>query len=567
LHYAPSGTVTPEEPLGEPKAYYKFEERKGPVCVDSSGNGYDMSIHQLNEGHYGEAGPLVAEDRQWGKPCRDESEEALVPEWPSDEGLIAYWAFEDGSGTTPEDSSGNGHAGVFDGNPSWDTGMIGGGLTFDGDDSVEIPDFNEPNEPNLTGEFSFALWVNRTKEEDWQYLIQQGEWNEGVQLRTGWANYGFSSGESSVDTQAWYVPAGRNLLGEWTHIAGVRQADGIARLYINGHLMDSNSIEPYSGAGSPFQIGSDFVGTIDEVRVYNKALTHQNILALANEGSDPNNLRFDIWDPVQLDGGCFAPYVEWNGTDPNIIYGMVPTEVLDGIEKSISISMWLNGNPEEKGHNAYSDNIFSATYNGGKSETFRTQMTMAPFQKEGEGWLNYGEKGGVYWSIAGLRIQSIEWEYIGEGDYSTDPNDWVPIPPDDANLQPIQAYQGMWSHYTFVKDAAAGIQRIYLNGSCIAASNDAFDNIAICDDFVIGASPGRWGLVSYHGKMDELRIYDYALTQGNALWLANQGPYHADELPAYSPSVSPADLNGDEDIDFVDFARLAEHWLETILFP
>ncbi len=52
----------------------------------------------------------------------------------ADPDLAAYWKFDDGSGTTAFDSSGNGNDGVFVGDPKWVTGKLGGALEFDGDD-------------------------------------------------------------------------------------------------------------------------------------------------------------------------------------------------------------------------------------------------------------------------------------------------------------------------------------------------------------------------------------------------------------------------------------------------
>lgn len=57
----------------------------------------------------------------------------------ADPNLVAWWTFDDMSGTTAADSSGNGHTGTLNGNPQWVTGYFGGALRFDGSgDYVEI---------------------------------------------------------------------------------------------------------------------------------------------------------------------------------------------------------------------------------------------------------------------------------------------------------------------------------------------------------------------------------------------------------------------------------------------
>ncbi len=50
-----------------------------------------------------------------------------------DSGLVGWWTFNDGSGGTAADASGNGNNGTVDG-ASWTTGQLGGALSFDGAD-------------------------------------------------------------------------------------------------------------------------------------------------------------------------------------------------------------------------------------------------------------------------------------------------------------------------------------------------------------------------------------------------------------------------------------------------
>src|SRR3989338_1965645 len=55
-------------------------------------------------------------------------------------GLVGYWTFDEGAGTTANDSSGNNNTGTLTNGPTWTTGKIGQALNFDGsDDYVKIP--------------------------------------------------------------------------------------------------------------------------------------------------------------------------------------------------------------------------------------------------------------------------------------------------------------------------------------------------------------------------------------------------------------------------------------------
>ncbi|MBN2594996.1 MAG: hypothetical protein JXA81_15935, partial [Sedimentisphaerales bacterium] len=73
------------------------------------------------------------------------------------DGLIGWWMFDEGTGTTAADSSGAGHDGFFvDSTPEWVPGMYGTALEFDGTDKVEIPDHADFH---FTNAMSVALWM------------------------------------------------------------------------------------------------------------------------------------------------------------------------------------------------------------------------------------------------------------------------------------------------------------------------------------------------------------------------------------------------------------------------
>ncbi len=60
---------------------------------------------------------------------------------PAEDGLVAYWSFDEGTGKTAADATGNGHDGEFKGAPKWVAGKFGTALEFDGvDDHVAVAD-------------------------------------------------------------------------------------------------------------------------------------------------------------------------------------------------------------------------------------------------------------------------------------------------------------------------------------------------------------------------------------------------------------------------------------------
>jgi len=79
----------------------------------------------------------------------------------SEEGLTAYWKFDEGVGDVAYDSSGNGNHGTIYG-ASWTDGKFGKALFFDGDDLVQVEDSNALDGFN---EISIEAWVKPLLEE------------------------------------------------------------------------------------------------------------------------------------------------------------------------------------------------------------------------------------------------------------------------------------------------------------------------------------------------------------------------------------------------------------------
>ena len=117
---------------------------------------------------------------------------------------------------------------------------------------------------------------------------------------------------------------------------------------------------------------------------------------------------------------------------------------------------------------------------------------------------------------------------------------------------------GRWNHWAFTKDSEAGVMQIFLNGLLYDSRTDSHSPISGITSFEIGS--GWYG--GYDGLIDDFHIYDYALTQPEIAHAATNGTGIFDQT-----LMTPADLNGDNKIDFADFAVLADHWLENQIWP
>jgi hypothetical protein len=200
----------------------------------------------------------------------------------------AYWKFDEGSGAIASDSSGSGNDGMING-ATWETinCKAGSCLRFDGiDDYVLV---TESDSLNIDGDMTIEAWVYATGwsgqypgiiSKYWPsgYLlgINNGSQSWSVWLRT--TTGGFVSSASDEEL----------VLNRWTHLAAVRGTDNVVRIYING---TAQSWQP-TLTGSIVQAGTDvnigrwggdyFAGIIDNLKVYDRALTEAEIQTHAN---------------------------------------------------------------------------------------------------------------------------------------------------------------------------------------------------------------------------------------------------------------------------------------------
>jgi hypothetical protein len=210
-------------------------------------------------------------------------------------GLVAAYDFNEGSGATVSDSSGYGNAGTISG-ATWAAGRSGSALYFDGTSNWVTVE-NSPSLSLNTG-MTLEAWVNPEWLYRWPTIVHKEEPTSGG---LSWALYASDNNAppavySATPQDPWRHVTGPSLLplNQWSHVAGTY--DGAAlRLYVNGVLVRSiaatGSMTPSTG---PLRIGGNapsipfggqfFKGRIDEVRIYDHALSQAEIQADMNAG-------------------------------------------------------------------------------------------------------------------------------------------------------------------------------------------------------------------------------------------------------------------------------------------
>jgi hypothetical protein len=218
------------------------------------------------------------------------------PALGSDANLVAHWQFDEGSGTIAYDSVG-GNVGTIYGDGEWAGGQVGGALRLDGDgDYVDCGN----SFASVTGSVtkSIMAWV---KSDTTNYtacamileLYRKSDSSSGFYIKAcdnpgTWQSFHINSGSYTR------LDSGVYVTDEWTHIALVQDGPEVD-LYVNGVSEASASDGVAPGISSPRNatIGAYvydssafacFSGTIDEVRIYNRALSGEEVQQLYLEG-------------------------------------------------------------------------------------------------------------------------------------------------------------------------------------------------------------------------------------------------------------------------------------------
>ena len=204
--------------------------------------------------------------------------------------LVGWWKFDNDF----LDWSGNGNDGLCSslGCPTQTTGKVGDALYFDGNGSI---DAGNGARLNITGNITIEAWVKPAKLAT-QYIVKKAsnDATNGYELSlasSGKAFFRFNQRASGntyrVDTVINY-PSNNTT---WVHLVGIYNGTQL-QIYLNGHLSNNKSgSSNISSNTNNLKIGGPdgsafYKGSIDEVRIWNRALTPQEIEAFYS-GQNP----------------------------------------------------------------------------------------------------------------------------------------------------------------------------------------------------------------------------------------------------------------------------------------
>jgi hypothetical protein len=200
-------------------------------------------------------------------------------------GLVLALGFDEGAGTQAADASGNNNHGTLF-NATWGAGKFGAAPVFDGAESwVTVADAASLD---LSSQMTISAWVNPSSvASDWSTLV--------LKERAPGLAYALYATDGGSRPPAGYVNVGGSdtavvspsmlALNTWTHVAAT-YGGGAMRIYVDGVLRATRALTGTMPASTgSLRIGGNsvwgeyFAGSIDEVRVYNRALAEAEIRA------------------------------------------------------------------------------------------------------------------------------------------------------------------------------------------------------------------------------------------------------------------------------------------------
>lgn len=391
--------------------------------------------------------------------------------------------FDEMSGSTAYDTSGNGFDGSIS-NATWKpNGKKGSALEFDGSsDQVIVPYSSTLTPANIT----FTAWYYPRTTDRVLFKSAGGPgyggawrfnyWSESLSLQM---NFGGPNPVSLYDVKD--VP-----LNRWVHAAFSYDGSTV-KVYQDGALINSfatTSPINYTDSSSFLISQSDFDGIVDEVRMYDYARTPAQIAWDYNRGKPIAHWKFD-----ECSGSTIHDYA---GTNHGQLYLGTGGVTATGTCASSSDSFWYNGRSgKENGSGSFDGNddyVSIGTDNIPDTDDEKTFATWVKASSIGSNITFYSD------NVVQARVN-------GSGNLETSAR--------GASLEDTgkSIVAGQW-HHIVISLGNTNQRKVYLNGqlifTAIESSGGSVTTPKIGSNFVGGQS--------WNGQIDEVKIWNYALT-------------------------------------------------------
>ncbi len=448
-------------------------------------------------------------------------------------GPVARYSFDEGSGSTVNDISGNGNNGTWGGSGKthWVHGKYGWAGNFNGSsDYVTVPDSSSLD---ITGGITIEAWAKTN-------AIQVSRWPGMVVKTTDTSSltngYGIRQQSNTAILQPWigngttaYGNGSMSLpVGQWHYFTmtytsgsgGTVYEDGVAV----GSISNGGNISPTSAAlhigwdGS----GSYFNGAIDDVQIYNYARNQKQITSDMNgghpAGGSPIGSQVGYW---KFDEG-YGTVAHNSGNQGSALNG------------SISSATWTNAGKFCK----------ALSFNGSSSLVTVTPTNTLSGSYTVSAWVNPGTTSGVI-GIMGSRNSGADNSFdlkfqndnlihadIGNG------SSWLVTNAD----YPYVYSSGVWYYVAYVVSPTG--YTIYLNGNQVASGTFSGTPLLYDTTHIFHIGEGYYTGENWNGTIDEVKVYPSALTTAEIAIDYNHGSAVAEGVLG-TTSTGAADNSAD----------------------
>lgn len=448
-----------------------------------------------------------------------------------DRSLVGWWDFNEGSGDTAGDKSTYGNDGALEGTekPQWVAGKYGGALEFNGnyDCAVRVPD---DDSLDLDDEVSIEFWFCPEEFPSVYAItpIRKGSTTDNfnyILYFFGAAGYENKIGFLANAGGVWggVSPLYEiKSLSRWHHVVWTFDSEIGGRLYVDGVSQGG----PRRGGllsvnDKALLIGQALTGKIDELRIWNRTLSPQEIKA--SSGLERNNLYRKFAD---LTEGTY----EYSAWAADLTGNYVQTET-----RTITVESYAYWRFDEgTGDIAYdsTEAPFDGTLRPDYPSDSPEWVTGIPgYALEYDGINDYVDVGdaldatGIEFAVSACvkpAIQSIDLNIVGsvspsEGRRISLRSNCFTIQPDGQNFRELcfgALPAGIWTQLVGVYTGSE--MRIYIRNS-IGASGEYFNFREISGTLDPDASSARIGSLGdkwyFNGIIDEVKIYDHDLDE------------------------------------------------------
>jgi hypothetical protein len=426
---------------------------------------------------------------------------------------VAFWKFDEASGTVAYDSSGTSNSaslGTGNSSPTWTNGKIGGALKFDGVNDYIHGATGSGTSLDITGNITLEAWVYPDTSDNGKHTIIDRHRTVGFK-QYKLAYYGAThasyankiSFQDSAETAKEVFSTTTIPLNQWSHIVATWNNTTV-KFYINGIYSNSDGISGSSTSSTyGTVIGADqydsgfaeyFSGKIDQVKIFNYVRTQRQIANDFSGGAPLILYHFDELKNLGRGVGFTAFNAGTLGVTYNGSLGIgdsySPTWTLDG---KYGGALVFDGN----------DNV-TLTDNGALQIT--QDITISAWVKRLTSnnrhliWKQTYSNSGFGLDIWNNSLNPMFY-ITSSGQYDQTGTADIPT--------------GIWTHIAIVKSGTSVTG--YINGV-----SETFPNTTLAT-MTAGTNNLNIGNSSFDGSIDEVKIHNYALTASEIKKEFNQG--------------------------------------------